>query len=492
MAGIGFELKRLFNGRGYISRIKAYFVSTLVTVGPTLLCILLITVIQIFLSFLDESYKNKSLYLASITYAFAFSMIFSGGFSMIASRYAADCMYEKKPEKIIPSFIGVTIIVLIIDFFSTLIFLSHSALSGEIKILTYMIFAELSVIWIELVYMSLVKDYISIFVFFLIGVMLIFTLSILLVDNFNISPYMAVLVSTAVGFLVIMVSTFVKIYTNFGMCRVSLVQSLEFIKLIDKYPELLAIGFLYYLGMYGHAFVFWFSGNSTVIEGTYRFCTLYDVPVFYSFLTIIPTMVLFIIKAETSFYPKYKEYYFMAQGNGNMKDISRTKSDMISTLSNEVKFLMEIQFLIVIAAIVIGMRALPYVGISYLSVDIYCILALGSFSYAVMYVLSILLLYFDDRMGVLFISLSFCILSYTFSIITMNIGPSFYGYGFFFAAFFSMIAAFARLYFYLNKLEYFTFAAQPIFQKEINGFFTKTYNKFSGMRLEWEKGEIKE
>ncbi len=46
MAGIGFELKKLFKERSLFYDIKAYFISSLVSIGPVFLCILLITVMQ--------------------------------------------------------------------------------------------------------------------------------------------------------------------------------------------------------------------------------------------------------------------------------------------------------------------------------------------------------------------------------------------------------------------------------------------------------------
>jgi len=55
MAGIGFELKKLFNGKGLIQGIRACFLSMLVAIGPTLLCILMMTVLLSLLGLFDRS-----------------------------------------------------------------------------------------------------------------------------------------------------------------------------------------------------------------------------------------------------------------------------------------------------------------------------------------------------------------------------------------------------------------------------------------------------
>ncbi len=57
MAGIGFELKKLFKEHSLFYDIRAYFISSLVSIGPTCLCIVLITTMQYFMKVMGESYK---------------------------------------------------------------------------------------------------------------------------------------------------------------------------------------------------------------------------------------------------------------------------------------------------------------------------------------------------------------------------------------------------------------------------------------------------
>lgn len=158
MAGIGFELRRMWGKKNYISNIKAYFVSALVTTGPTIICILMITSMQVLLGYLGESFMNKELFIATIIYDFAFSLIITGGFTLFASRYVSDCIYEKEYNKIIPSFFGMVLIILTIAFLVGNIFFAKSDIQPSIKLISYTIFSELSIIWIQMVYLSTVKD----------------------------------------------------------------------------------------------------------------------------------------------------------------------------------------------------------------------------------------------------------------------------------------------------------------------------------------------
>ena len=43
MAGIGFELKKLYSPRSIIKSVRAYLFSSIVTIGPMMMCIFMLT-----------------------------------------------------------------------------------------------------------------------------------------------------------------------------------------------------------------------------------------------------------------------------------------------------------------------------------------------------------------------------------------------------------------------------------------------------------------
>ncbi|HOS68705.1 MAG TPA: exopolysaccharide Pel transporter PelG, partial [Bacillota bacterium] len=100
MAGIGFELKKLFNGKGLIQGIRACFLSMLVAIGPTLLCILMMTVLQKLLYNWGASVLQRELFMATVIYSFTFSLILTSAFTMILSRYISDKIYKKEYKDI--------------------------------------------------------------------------------------------------------------------------------------------------------------------------------------------------------------------------------------------------------------------------------------------------------------------------------------------------------------------------------------------------------
>lgn len=476
MAGVGFELKKLFHNRGFFYNLQAYFVSSIITVGPTVLCILLITAASSILKSFGETYRNRQLFTATLTYSFAFSIIITGGFAMLASRYVADCLFEKKYGKVLPSLFGIISIILIINFFSCSIFFMNSKIENHIKLISYIIYAVISIILIQSVYLSCVKEYTVIVRAYFIGGVISILLTFILKKFLGLSPMLSLLFSLMCGFLFMCILFFIILYRIFGQeYSISLSNSFEFLKSMDKYPELIWTGFLFFLGLYGHNFVFWLSSEAIVIEDTYRFYPQYDLAAFYAFLTIMPSMVMFVVKVETAFYEKYRNYYSLVLGNGSIKDVKEAKYEMNSVLSAELRYIIEMQFFISFTLIVIGMRVLPLMGMTMMAIDIFSILTLGSLAYVIMYMVSLILLYFDDRKGTLWVSIIFSISTIAFSAISIILGSGFYGYGFFFSALLGMVTSLFRLSSYIKDIDYYTFGFQPIFIKEKLGVFSKIY-----------------
>ena len=104
MAGIGFELRKIYNGIAFFQNKR-----------PTLMLELCIPVlcfwgfylqlVFVVLTMVGESSENERDYiLSNWTYAIIFSLVITSLFSLVVTRFVADMLYEKKFETIIPSF----------------------------------------------------------------------------------------------------------------------------------------------------------------------------------------------------------------------------------------------------------------------------------------------------------------------------------------------------------------------------------------------------
>ncbi len=113
MAGIGFELKKLFVGSGVIRKMRAYAYAAVICSGTMILAILLLLGIQAEARFFGVSEHMREVLVVTMVYALFLSMLLSSGFQMYLSRYVADMMYQNQMEKVLPSLIGAALTLMI-------------------------------------------------------------------------------------------------------------------------------------------------------------------------------------------------------------------------------------------------------------------------------------------------------------------------------------------------------------------------------------------
>lgn len=460
MAGIGFELRKLFHKEGLLNNIRAYAYSSLTTVGPTILCMLLIIALQRMMTLHHGSYLDWELYIATVSYCFIFSIVMTSGISIVLTRYIADMLYVKNYRKLMSSYHGSLVIIIPIASIISIWFLSGVQAELPYKIAAYFFFMFLIMIWIQGVYLSALKDYMRIAKTFIIGGIVALVVAWVSMRYFEDSTLLGAFIGLDAGFFVITLLTGLHFQQKFP--RAEMKAYFHFLTYIKKYPSLLFSGCFVYSGIYLHNFVYWLSSNGQSIAGNFRVYMFYDVPVFYAFLSVIPTLVTFVVAVETSFYEKFRIYYLNVLSGGTIQDISLSKKQMQKTLTREISFLMEIQLLFTVIAIGLGIKFLPRIGFSMGQIDLFIILALAYFLFIMMFVFIHILMYFDDRKGVLWSGLLFVILNITCTIMMMNIGYD--GLGMFIASFISIIVVIARLLYVLRNIDYYTFCSQPIYQ----------------------------
>jgi uncharacterized membrane protein len=476
MAGIGFELKKLFRGQGFLSKVRAFAYSALVSLGPFIIATIIIASLILLMNLMDVSYKQRELFIATIVYSFIFSQIIASGFKMLVTRYISDQIYSERFNRILPSLYGVLSIVVIISGIVGALFLWNSPLPVYIKMVSYILFMELVVVFVMMEYLSTVKDYMRIVKCFLSGLAIIVSLSFVFLRFTNLDTVFALLMAMDIGFLAVvsfMMGYLQKIYGNPEK------RYFDFLAYLDKFPSLFFVAFCYTLGLYIHNFIFWTSDLGVRIGGTYVYAPAYDVPTFYAFLSIMPAMVIFVVSVETNFYEKYRNYYSLITGRGNFSDIENARKEMTRSLWAEIRNIMELQLFFTLVFIAAGYYILPRLGLAQFSIDIFNILALGAYMCIIMMIIMLILLYFEDRAGALFVAVSFLLSNTLFTYLTMQYSESIYGMGFFASAFFSLIIAVSELMLYLKNINYHTFCGQPIIYMQKKGFFGRLIDAFT-------------
>lgn len=481
MAGIGFELRKLFREEGLLNNVKAYTYSSMTTIGPMILCMVLIIVLQRLMAVNDGTYLEWELYIATMQYNFVFSILITSGLAMLLTRFVSDMIFQKKFEHLLSSYYGSLILCLPAGALVSWLFLRGVTAGLGYKFAAYLLFMELIVIWMQAVYLSALKDYMRIVRSFSIGVAVSVAAGWILLRYVPIDATTGALLAMDIGFLTILLMSNRHFEQVFPRRDSRLLFS--FMTYFKKYPSLFFIGSLLYAGIYVHSFVFWLSDKGVVIADQFRFAPSYDLPVFYAFLSVIPTLVTFIVSVETEFYERFQTYYKHVLEGGTYVQIDAAKKDMQRTLMQEISFLMEVQLIFTIVSIAIGMQLLPRMGFTMSQIDSFNILVLAYYLFIIMFVILLLLMYFDDRKGVVTISFMFVLMNILFTYWTLQ--DEYDGLGMFYASIIGLVVVLIRLMYVLRNIDYFTFCSQPMssHRKPMNGRrrFGKSWVMFSVM-----------
>lgn len=462
MAGIGFQLKELYNQSSFFKQLRAYGYSAITATGPMFLSILIILATREWMFHLSFSSIELNLFMAAVEYAFVFSQLLTGGLVFVISRYVADQAFMEKEENVISSMFGAIAITVVAGFLAAVFFYWNSPLTLLFKLLTYLFFTELSIIWILSMYISALKDYRKIVKGYVVGVIIAGIIVYFLTGPLGIQTASAAFVGMDIGFLVIMMFLTRDIIHYF---QINNRQYFHFLTYIEKYPALFLIGVTYYFGLYGHNFAAWMSERSFVVEETFLIAPFYDTPVFYAYLSVLPALILFMVTLETTFYTSYKKYYGRVLNGFPLQDIDSARMEMYRVLKLEIFFLAQVQMIVTFLFLYLGVRFLPFIGLTQDQIDIFMIVVLGGWFLSLMITIFLILLYFDERKASLAITGPYAIGSFLINLVCIYLF-NIYGAGLFFAAIIGAVTASWLLVSRLNEIDYTTYCPQPIVYKE--------------------------
>lgn len=470
MAGVGFELKKLFEKKGIIQQLKAYTYSTMVIVGPMLLTMLLILGIQIMMMEFSFPFYLRQRFISGVIYAFIFSYLIVSFFSMMITRMLADRIYLKKFEDIVPIFYRVLQLILPITAAIGIIYLIAAPLPIDLKLTVYLFYMELALLWTLSIFLSAIKDYRKITFAYLLGIS-VGLIGTYLLFAFGPPPSVEnIMVVIVISFMLSIAMLWWNVETAFYAGKK---QGKMFFRELFRYPSLMCISFIGAVGLFSHQFIEWLGPEGTWIDGTYLLAPRYDVAVYYAFISIIPSLVVAVVSFETNFYRQYQLYYERVIQHGTVDEIMQQQKDMAKVLGHELSKMMGIQLLFSIVSIIAGIRFLPFIGFTMAQIDVFIILVLGFYLYSIYSMITVILLYFDDRKGTTGLVILFTMLTASLSVLFLLFGLK--GVAFLIASLLSTVAAFFRLSHIIKNLHYYTFSAQPLHKK---------HSSFLGGRIE--------
>ena len=457
MAGIGFELRKLLRKNTLIGLIEAYAYAGVIGSGPWVFSIVGILLVGLFSVSVVVPAFMVTQFQTSVTYLVATSLIFTGLAQLAFTRFISDRLFEKKRHLVLPNLHGLLLMMIgIAGILATLaLFIALPDESLLYRLLMLAGFASMSGVWLLTVLLSGMKRYKAIVTLFALSYALIVVSSLLL------RPWglNGLLGGFVLGNFVLLAGMWIMTVREFSLQGPLI--AFDFLRPELLYPSMIAIGFLYNLGVWVDKFMFWyFPPTSNAIIGSLRASLIYDLPVFLSYLSIIPGMAVFLVRIETDFVEFSDKFYDAVRSGGSLDYIETMRDEMVYSIQQGLSEIAKIQTLAVLITFVAGPSLLDLLGISQLYLPLLYIQVIGAgLQVGLMAILNVFF-YLDQRRIVLLLCIEFVVLNIVLTGISLAVGAALYGYGFALSVLITLCTGLYLLSRQLDRLEYETFMLQ--------------------------------
>lgn len=445
MAGIGVKLNRNFQKNTLTNKLYGMAYSAVITIAPMILVIAEILISGQVLGFSHAGYYSRELFSCTVLYIFIFGLLAASPFNTVLSKYLSDVIYEERFQDILPCYYLGLFMNLVLGCLIGVPFCLHEYFVGEVEL--YYVFTgfcgyiALIMIFYSMLYLSICKDYKKISLYYLIGMVTAFVLSLVFAWWFGFSVSYSMLLSLTIGFLLTACLEFARIRSYF---RENSNRYRRVFKYFKDYWELVVTNFFYTLGLYIHNFVFWASDMRMKLADSFVCAQPYDMATCLAMFTNITASVIFIARVEMNFHEYYKAYSDSVIGGRHM-DIEINKKRMFEQLSDELMNLARIQFIVTVVLYPLFVMLSQKTGISGLTMRIYPCLAAGYFILFIMYAEIVFLYYFNDLKGAALTAVLFCLGTFVFSIMSSHMSELWYGLGILLGSFIGWTCGYMRL-----------------------------------------------
>lgn len=455
MAGIGFELRKLLQRDSYAGLAKAYTYAGIISSGPWVLSIIGILLVGVLSSVVVPD-QQITQFQVSVTYLIMLSLVLTGPIQLSFTRWVADRLFEKRQSEIAPNFLGALLVVVVV-----------SGVLGLVGVLT--LFPEqsnfyrvtlagglvvMSSIWLATIFLSGMKQYKSIVALFAVG----YTVTVggaLALRSWGME---GLLLGFVLGQFVLLAGLLVMVLR---MLPADQLIAFDFLGRRAMFIELVFVGLFYNLGVWSDKLVFWFSPEvSQHIIGPLRASIIYDIPAFLAYLSIIPGMAVFLVRIETDFVEYYERFYDAVRDGGSLRHIQRMRDEMVFTIRQGLYEILKIQSITALVVFLVAPRLFDWLGISHLYLPLFYLDVVGASLQVALLGLLNIFCYLDRRRVVLGLTALLLVLNVGLSLLTLQLGATFYGYGVALAMMITVFVAMLALESKLHHLEYETFMLQ--------------------------------
>jgi uncharacterized membrane protein len=458
LAGIGFELRKLLRRESLLGMLRGYGYAGLISSGPWVLSILSVMLIGIISVGIVVPQRQVQIFLVSITYIMASSLILTGLMQLMFTRFVADRLFQRKREVVMPNLLGVLTLMTVVSgvvgavvmtvFFNINVGLIY-------RILMVASFVTVCDVWMLVVMTSGLKNYRTVLATFAAGYGVSVVASLVL-RHFGLEGLLG---GFLLGQVVLFTTLLAALVRDHPPAR-DLV-AFDFISPKQSFYSLMFTGFFFNLGIWIDKIVFWFNPvTSEHVLGGMRASVIYDLPIFLAYLSIVPGMAVFLVRVETDFAEQYDLYYNAVREGDTLPHIEHLRQGMTFYIRQGIYEIFKVQGLTMMVLLLAGDRLLRAIGMSPLYLQLlYVDLVAVGVQVLLLAILNVLF-YLDKRGTALALTALFFVLNLGLTLLSQLLGPAFYGYGFAASVAVTSFVGIVLLSRLFGRLEYETFMLQ--------------------------------
>jgi len=152
-------------------------------------------------------------------------------------------------------------------------------------------------------------------------------------------------------FIASMLQLFIKRYLF--VAKPSKETKLLFLEAVKKYKKQTVSVFITYMAAWTDDFIAWSYFKYSISKG-FIFTPKYDIPMFISFLFIVPTLTLFALNLETDFYFNYRAFYQSIEENRTFTYTKLSKETLDNNLYTTTKLILSVQFAFMLSSLILS------------------------------------------------------------------------------------------------------------------------------------------
>lgn len=397
MAGIGFELRKIFGKKTLMSGTWGVLYASMTTIGPSVMFLVLLFMMRFVMRYYHASELETLFFTASFTYVFLFAVLTTALLNTVVSRYISDKIFEKKDSDIRAALRGGILLVSVAAAVEAAVLCvlmhRHDGVPMVFLVAYFLLMVLAANAYYMMIFVSAIKEYKKVTLSYLAGILVVLPAFFLFYRIAGWHLVLSLYWALVCGFLLIDLLLGYWCAKAFGSPGKTY---FEFLGYFARYPKLFVSGFAYMLGFYISSVVYWFFSDMGVQVSIFRVAPNYDLAMFLALLVNLSGMVVFEVKTETVFFERYVRY-LSALNQGTYDLIEKERVSTQNTINLQLFFVYEVQLIITVLLICLVNVFYPYLGISNQILNLFMILAMGIYCTFCMYFTVIFLYYFEDH-----------------------------------------------------------------------------------------------